>query len=146
MKKQKKSLNLINVFLAKEVKYWKRTMTMKAKLNWFWFIVALLVGGIFHYAFASMHFLFEGFLWIVARSQFKANLKKLYQQATSAELQLAKISDIVIEGIDPRDAPDYCDAFIADADYDGRPATEEELEIMNNDSGFVYESIISKLY
>lgn len=30
-------------------------------------------------------------------------------------LDLTKICDVVVEGIDRRDHPDYCDAYIADA-------------------------------
>ena len=79
--KQKKSPNLIKVFYLKEVKHWKRTMTMRKKLSWVGFIIALIFITAGHYAFALMHFLFECFLWLVMRPQFKANIRKLYAQA-----------------------------------------------------------------
>lgn len=41
----------------------------------------------------------------------------------------AKISNIKVSGLDFRDAPDFCDAFIESADIDGREATEEEIDI-----------------
>jgi len=51
-----------------------------------------------------------------------------------------------VEGIDTKDAPDFCDAYITSAQYDGRPMTEEELEELNDDSDFVYEQVIKWLY
>ena len=61
----------------KEKKFWQRTLTMKNKLNWFWFIIGLIIITIGHYAFALMHFLFECFLWVVMRDQYQQNLIKL---------------------------------------------------------------------
>lgn len=62
------------------------------------------------------------------------------------ELDYSKIDDVEIEGIDPRDAPDFCDAFISSASYDGRDMTEEELEELNQDTSFVYEAVLDWLY
>lgn len=56
------------------------------------------------------------------------------------------IDNVAVEGIDERDAPDFCDAFISSADYDGRPMTDEELDQLNEDSDFVYECVESSLY
>lgn len=75
------STNLIKVFGLKEAKFWKRTWTMRKKLSWFGFGIALIFLTPAHYAFALMHFLFECFLWVVMRPQFKVNLVKLQAQA-----------------------------------------------------------------
>ena len=72
--------NLVKLFLKKEGIFWKRTWTMRKKLNWFGFAIALLLITIGHYAFALMHFLFECFLWITWRPMFRANLQKLQLQ------------------------------------------------------------------
>ena len=41
-------------------------------------------------------------------------------------------SSIVIEGIDPSDYPDFCDAYVAEACYtDGTPLTEDECYEMD---------------
>jgi hypothetical protein len=40
------------------------------------------------------------------------------------------------------DFPDFCDAYIASATYDGRDMTEEELEELNDDTDFVYKAVI----
>jgi len=61
-------------------------------------------------------------------------------------LDYSKISDVEIDGIDHRDAPDYVDAFISSASYDGRPMTDEELDELNSDSDFVYSCVDDRLH
>jgi hypothetical protein len=61
-------------------------------------------------------------------------------------LDYTKISDIEFDGIDTEDYPDFCDAFIMSANYDGEPMTEEQLEEINKDGSFVYESLMNHLY
>ena len=55
-------------------------------------------------------------------------------------------TDVAFEGIDHRDYPDYCDAFIASAEYDGRDLSDEELDELNEDSDLVYELLTDNLY
>jgi len=62
------------------------------------------------------------------------------------KLDYSQIEDIEIDGIDGRDAPDYCDAFIISASYMGREMTQEELDVLNEDTSFVYECVIESLY
>jgi hypothetical protein len=57
-----------------------------------------------------------------------------------------QISNIEIDGLDHRDYPDYVDAFICNARVDGRLATDEELDQMNDDAQFLYESVEASLY
>lgn len=61
-------------------------------------------------------------------------------------LDYAQITDIEVDGIDTRDYPDFCDAYIASATYMGRDMTEEELDELNDDSGFVHECVYEHLY
>lgn len=56
------------------------------------------------------------------------------------------ISNIDFDGIDYKDAPDYCDAYIVSADYDGEQMTEEQIEKLNDDRDFVYESLMDYLH
>jgi len=56
------------------------------------------------------------------------------------------IDNIEIDGIDTKDYPDFCDAFIASADYDGKEMTEEQLDKLNEDSDFVYECVQNHLF
>jgi len=62
------------------------------------------------------------------------------------KLDYSLIEDIQLDGIDHRDAPDFCDAFIVSASYNGREMTQEELDILNEDSSFVYECVLNYLY
>ena len=52
-----------------------------------------------------------------------------------------KINDIEVDGIDTADYPDYCDAYIAYATYDGKSMSDEQLDELNQDSDFVYEQV-----
>lgn len=56
------------------------------------------------------------------------------------------IEDVVVENIDTRDYPDFCDAYIAYATYDGVPMTEQQLADLNEDQDFVYEAVLAQLY
>jgi hypothetical protein len=48
--------------------------------------------------------------------------------------------------IDTSDYPDFVDSYILKADYDGRPMTDAELDVLNDDSDFVYEQILKRIY
>ncbi len=61
-------------------------------------------------------------------------------------LDYSLIENIEFDGIDHRDYPDYCDAYITSADYDGREMTDEELDMINDDASFVYDSLMSYLH
>jgi hypothetical protein len=61
-------------------------------------------------------------------------------------LDYSKISNVSIDGIDFNDYPDFCDAYVDTADYDGRPMTDEEIEKLNEDSEFVSEKVFAQIY
>ena len=45
------------------------------------------------------------------------------------ELNGKKVVDVTVEGVDPRDYPDFCDAFFASGWYEeGRALTDAELD------------------
>ncbi len=62
------------------------------------------------------------------------------------KLDYTQIENIEVDGIDTRDYPDFCDAYIAAATYQGRDMTEEELETLNDDGEFVYNAVQDRLY
>lgn len=62
------------------------------------------------------------------------------------ELDYSKITDIQVGDIDTKDFPDFCDAFIESALYNGREMTDEELDVLNQDTDFVYQQVMNKLY
>ncbi len=57
-----------------------------------------------------------------------------------------KISNIEFDGIDHSDSPDYCDAYIISCDIDGKQATEDEINEINDNSDFVHEKLFDYLY
>ena len=56
-----------------------------------------------------------------------------------------KIDNIEIDGIDTKDYPDFCDAYISSADYDGKPMTDKQLDELNEDGDYVYGHIMDYL-
>jgi hypothetical protein len=60
-------------------------------------------------------------------------------------LDYSLISDVEIDGIHSWDAPDYCDAFISSAWYGDRAMTDDELDILNSDSDYVYGQVEKRL-
>tara|TARA_R110001606_G_scaffold132526_3_gene268496 strand:+ start:241 stop:426 length:186 start_codon:yes stop_codon:yes gene_type:complete len=56
-----------------------------------------------------------------------------------------KIDNIEVDGIDTADYPDFCDAHILSADYDGVPMTEKQLDKLNEDGDYVYEQVMEYL-
>lgn len=56
------------------------------------------------------------------------------------------IDNIKLDGIDTKDYPDFCDAFIESADYNGKPMNDDQLNKINEDSDFVYECVQNHLF
>jgi len=56
-------------------------------------------------------------------------------------MDYTKINNIQLSGVEVKDYPDFCDAYIESADYDGRPMTEEELDELNDDRDFVHQQV-----
>lgn len=56
------------------------------------------------------------------------------------------ISNVEVAGIDTKDYPDFCDAYIISADYNGEEMSDEMLDQLNQDGDFVRDSVDSYLY
>jgi len=56
------------------------------------------------------------------------------------------INTIQLDGVDMKDYPDFCDAYIVSACYDGRQMNDEQLEELNEDRDFVYECVQNYLF
>ena len=56
------------------------------------------------------------------------------------------ITNVIVSGLFTIDYPDFVDAYISSADYDGKPMTEEQLDNINEDRVFVYECLTKQLY
>lgn len=59
-------------------------------------------------------------------------------------MEYRKIDNIELDGVNTRDYPDFCDAFIVSADYNGKPMTDEQLDEINQDGAFVQECAYSQ--
>jgi hypothetical protein len=60
------------------------------------------------------------------------------------KLNYSLISNIEFKGINHRDYPDYCDAYIVSAEYDGKEMAQEQIEML--DSDFVYEKLMEQIF
>ena len=57
------------------------------------------------------------------------------------------VDNVVVDGVDYNDYPDFCDAYIAEADYNGKPMDDEMLDVLNTDyTDFVLEKVYSRLF
>ena len=63
----------------------------------------------------------------------------------SEKMDYKKIDNIEVDGIDTKDYPDFSNAYILSADYDGVPMTDEQLDELNEDGDYVYEHIMDYL-
>jgi len=61
-------------------------------------------------------------------------------------MDIKKITNIEIDGIDWKDAHDFCDAFISSADYNDVPMTDKQLDEINRNSDFVYDATLNSIY
>lgn len=58
----------------------------------------------------------------------------------------SKITGVEVDGINHRDYPDFCDAYISSANYMGAPMTDEQLRQLNEDGDYVYNAVVARLY
>ena len=56
------------------------------------------------------------------------------------------ITNVDVDGIDTTDYPDFCDAFISSAEYNGEPMTEDQLDELNDDGEFIQEAVMDYLH
>lgn len=61
-------------------------------------------------------------------------------------MDLSKIDNIEFDGINHGDYPDFCDAFISSAGLNGSPMTDNDLDILNENSEFIHETLFKTLY
>ena len=60
------------------------------------------------------------------------------------KIDYSLISNIEFKGINHRDYPDYCDAYIISAEYDGKQMTQEQIEMI--DADFVSEKLMEQIF
>lgn len=63
------------------------------------------------------------------------------------DFDITLVENVEIEGVNMRDYPDFCDAFIVAADYDGVAMTEDQIVQMEEDyPDWKYEQVENSLY
>jgi hypothetical protein len=63
------------------------------------------------------------------------------------KLDLNKVDNLEFDGIDFADYPDFVDAFLVTADYDGKEMTEEQIDYLNDEySDWVYEEVYNSIF
>ena len=56
-----------------------------------------------------------------------------------------KVEVLNVDGIDMKDYPKFCDAYIDEALIDGVRASDEELDIINENYSFLEEAIFNHI-
>jgi len=56
------------------------------------------------------------------------------------------INNIELDGIDTNDYPDFCDAYIVSAEYDGETMTDKQIDKLNDDYDFVHDCVYAELF
>jgi len=57
-----------------------------------------------------------------------------------------EVEDIELDDINGDDYPDFCDAYICSATVNGKEATEDQLDALNDDTDFVYNCVIEQVF
>ena len=79
-------------------------------------------------------------------NNFNSNNPDNFPESEEIDLDYDLIDNVVFGGVDPEDYPDFCDAYIESADYDGVEMTEAQLEIVNEDIGYWHDDIIQSCF
>ncbi len=64
---------------------------------------------------------------------------------TETQFDYSKITNIEMDNVNWSDYPDFTDAYIESADYEGVPMTENQLDDLNEDDQFRYECVLSHI-
>ena len=57
-----------------------------------------------------------------------------------------KIDNVIVADLDMSDYPKFCDAHIESCEIDGVPATDAELDVINENYDFLYNAIQETIY
>lgn len=61
-------------------------------------------------------------------------------------MDLSKLEMVEVDGIDYKDYPDFCDAYISYAEINGKEVTEDQYDEINDDRDFVYSQVLNHIY
>jgi len=62
-------------------------------------------------------------------------------------LGMVDFKSLELDGIDSRDYPDFCDAYISGGYYlDGTPLADDVLEVLSNDGELVHKLVFDFIF
>ncbi len=64
---------------------------------------------------------------------------------TETKFDYSKINNVEMGNVSWGDYPDFTDAYIESADYDGEPMNDDQLDDLNEDYDFRYECAINSI-
>ena len=66
---------------------------------------------------------------------------------TKTDITMVDLDSLVVDGIDPKDYPDFCDAYFSEGKYlDGTELPDDLLEELSEDGDLVQQAIHELLY
>jgi hypothetical protein len=70
-----------------------------------------------------------------------------HNDCLAAQVHTLQGYNVEVEGIDTKDYPDFCDAYISYAEHeDGTVFSDDELEMLNDNRDFVWNAVYAKLF
>jgi len=57
-----------------------------------------------------------------------------------------EVEDIEVDSVDGTDYPDFVDAYISSATINGKEATEDQLDALNDDGDFLYGCVTDQVF
>ena len=69
--------------------------------------------------------------WAIEKQLEKLGVK-INETTNTFNIDVEKLEGVKVAGVDTHDYPDFADAYIEYAEYDGRPLTDEELDWVND--------------
>ena len=61
--------------------------------------------------------------------------------------KMVDVKSLVVDGIDTKDYPDFCDAYFSEGNYlDGTPIPDGILEMLSQSGDLVHQVIARQLY
>lgn len=79
---------------------------------------------------------------IISRNtQISTAISDFNDAASSRTFEFDRLTNVELEGINREDYPEFCDAYVGSAEFDGIPLTDRQLDLLNENSDLVYRLV-----